>query len=474
MNSGHAIRGVAALRVSLLVSIVLVAASCATVSVRKLTPDRNSTVGPEGIRFYRPRPYVAVHEPFPIFAKVYLASGRLTPDGKYVAISSIPADLNAALGNRIQTIGDQQLLESRSVLLSGGSGPQGLTDYLKAAGSAAAGATTQPATPPAEPQATTKPAADKVGQTQIRVTNDNFAFAVHPMRRYFDVVYLPDFDEDYVVHVEPGLGNANVAINMGQGWSLQGMNANLDNDAVVKRVFQFYDDSYKLLSGLAKTALGLPPIPGGTPQGLTTGTSRPTVETLAGGTIVSLRVTRVRMASPGLYPILKPAELQELERKLSNNGGGLSSDQKAELADMVVPIAPMTNIGFHTFEALIIEAVPADGDSAYRITQYGGGTVPPLGSVPIPPGSGTNQAQGHVVSPAELESHLMDWAKTKTIPLGSVTATSMVTGANQVYQLEFQAAEGKQLTDQNKKDLVDEANGYLVTNQSKLRAQLAP
>ncbi len=57
------------------------------------------------------------------------------------------------------------------------------------------------------------------------------------MRGNMDIVYLPDFEEQYVVSSRANLGNANFQINLGQGWSLQGFNSLSDNSAINKRVF---------------------------------------------------------------------------------------------------------------------------------------------------------------------------------------------------------------------------------------------
>ncbi len=106
-----------------------------------------------------------------------------------------------------------------------------------------------------------KPAADqaKTGLLQQRVRNDNGVAAYQPMRGNFDVAYLPDFEEQYAVVAKAGLGNAQVAVNMGQGWSLQGLDALTDNSELNRRIFALIDEATALGKAAAGAALGLPP-----------------------------------------------------------------------------------------------------------------------------------------------------------------------------------------------------------------------
>src|SRR3954469_20983357 len=63
---------------------------CGSVTVYKVTPEGTKTVGPNGIRYYLPRPYVSVFEPFVIDSTPYLVSGQLTADRQFVAINHVP------------------------------------------------------------------------------------------------------------------------------------------------------------------------------------------------------------------------------------------------------------------------------------------------------------------------------------------------------------------------------------------------
>ena len=82
------------LRLTLISTTLLFAAGCASVKIQKLNADGTAVVGPEGMRFYMPRPYVSVFEPFVVDSKAYLVAGRLTSDRQFVWISSVPTELS--------------------------------------------------------------------------------------------------------------------------------------------------------------------------------------------------------------------------------------------------------------------------------------------------------------------------------------------------------------------------------------------
>jgi len=180
------------------------------------------------------------------------------------------------------------------------------------------------------------------------------------MRRYFDLLFLPDFDEDYVVSPNERMGNASADIQLGQGWSLQGLEATVDNSAITGRLFALYDESIKMGMQLGRTALGLPSVVTGGAQGEVPVVSREDLK----GTKVNVKVTIVRLVAPGLYPILKPKELADFD---PNTAAAIDPDYRSRI---LVPIAPLTNIAFNTYEAIVVEAAPATGDSPLRLQQY--------------------------------------------------------------------------------------------------------
>jgi hypothetical protein len=332
-------------------ALIFALVGCASVSVRKIDPSGNAS-GPDGIRFYRPRPYVSVHEPFVISSKAYVAAGRLTPDGRFIVLTKVPEEL----GNRIALHDDQAIVKATKVLVSpeevvGGSVqsgdlPERLMEDLQDSNGA-------------EEETKGDKGPVKTGQLDLRVSNDNTAFAFQPGKKYFDIVFLPDFEEDYVVSAEARLGNASGDIYLGQGWSLQGLALKVDNDEFNKRIFTLMDDAQKVLSAAARTALGIPAIAGG-PQA---GELRAVDEAFAGGTPVSVKITLVRIVAPGLYKILKPKELEKFDPNQAKSIDPSYQDR------ILSPIAPLTDIAFNTYEVVVFEAAPMAGDSPLRMHQ---------------------------------------------------------------------------------------------------------
>jgi len=347
-----------------------VLAACASVNVQKIGSD-GAPVGPAGVRFNRPRPYVNVHEPFVVGARAYLVNGQVTPDGKFLLITSATDNLDGAL----RTALGSTIEVSRVLLTTPGAleaAPPGVVQSgddtptlppIPPPGDVATPAPT-PAEPPAEePQRPPAPPAERTGQAQFKIVNDNNAFATQPMRRYMDLVFLPDFEEEYVVQVESRIGNASAALDLGQGWSLQGLDARIDNDSITRRLFALYDESIKIALQLGRTALGVPGLPGGVQSGADTTTA---AEKLPAGTNVSIKVTLVRMVAPGLYPVLKPAE----GLYVNNNMATLKTLFPDLDRRLLIPVYPMTNIAFNTYEVIVLEAAIPAGDSPTRLHQY--------------------------------------------------------------------------------------------------------
>ena len=348
---------------------LLFGASCAQVDVYRIGDD-GKPEGPSGVRYNRPRPYVSVHEPFIVSARAYLVNGQVSPDGKFVLITGatdqLDGTLRATLGGKIE--GSRVLLSSPAS--ASGGAPGGVqaaqdkdTDTDKGSG--------QPPAP-----------AEKTGQGQFKVTNDNNAFAVQPMRRYADIVYLQDFEEEFVVQVKQRLGNASAQLALGQGWSLQGLDARVDNDAITRRLFALYDESIKIALQLGKTALGIPGVPGGVQAAKDLGTA----DQLPTGTNVTIKVTVVRMVAPGIYPILKPAEGKYVIEHLAQLRQMMPELDRR----LLIPVYPMTNVAFNTYESVVLEAAPAVGDSPLRLQQYIDTTSQTPSGNGTPDGAATN------------------------------------------------------------------------------------
>jgi hypothetical protein len=354
----------------------LLLTGCASVHVRKL--DANGQVietSADGLRFYLPRPYVSVFEPFIVASEAFLASGEVSPDGQYVLITGVPdglSDLLPATGGS-QSMGPMRI-RATAVRWAEAAGPQATAPV---ADKHASGDNPGNAKAPDGTASSAAPARPLGGLLNLKATNDNAAFAITPQPRYFNVLWLPDFDEQYVVQTKGRLGNTSVVIGLGQGWSLQGLDATVDNSAWAKPMIEAYAKTIETLQkaatataskGLPAVALapvaagaGGPNLAGG-PEKLTP----PAAETvvLAAGLRVTVKVTKLRVAAPGLYPILKPKEMSQVVAHPASDGRVLK------------PVAPFTNIAFNTYDVIVVEAARATGDSALRVHQYGDSNAP--------------------------------------------------------------------------------------------------
>lgn len=392
--------------------IVLGPPGCATVKVRKVpTPSQythwtdqmqRQADDMEGLRFYLPRPFVAVHESFPVRTDVYLADGTISPDGKYVILTRIRGESEFARGN---TLARGVSLPRRAV--SDPKGGRGVRAEGKVED--AISATTQPSpnlpgdTPTEKPArkqdeptstAPAPPTGAKTGVTTAKATNSNGAFAYQPLRGNFDLAYLPDFDEQYAISARSGLGNANFEVNLGQGWSLQGFNSLTDNSELNKRIFDVIDTSISLAKKVAGASVDtlIKDLAAGASGAIRA--EGAVQEERDPGTPVTLKFTVVHYAAKGLYPVIKPRELQDRIAKSSTGYCVLdlfklfpvttyASDvdnnalERSRLmvdnqtGNFTIPRYPYQYLSFNTFRYVAIETVRSDGggfDTLYDAT----------------------------------------------------------------------------------------------------------
>jgi hypothetical protein len=414
--------------VVIMLVVALAVVGCASVKVQsvkelsaynKAKAAKSSIKTPkpiDGLRYYMPRPYLAVNEPFIVDSDAYLVGGEVSPDGSYVLLNDVKGDLDghfqAASGGQKRIEADRVIpLEEGAV---GGAPHAFIPDALKQEVTKKAGewakkkmgealAKTKAGTDTKTKQETeakkgegkevkeeagkdagSKPE-EKTGILNAKVTNDNSAFAMTPLKRYFDIVYLPDFEREMVIKGHAGLGNASILMQMGQAWSLQGLDAKADNSEISKRILAAIDSGMDVLSTVARAQLGLPPVVTGTPHAKLPNGKAAEPLRFAGGTSVTVKVTVVRIVPPGLYPILKPEECAKLKR---------DTEKKDNCYVLAIPELANTNIAFRTYEAVVVEAAKPTGDTALRIHQYiDAGTPPTTSGQAVQPG--TDNPQDH-------------------------------------------------------------------------------
>ncbi len=395
----------------------------------------------EGVRFYLPRPFVSVFESFPIGTDIYIAHGTVSPDGEYVYINSItplttrvdvtrpaaasqvvsfppvprgnifrptapanggptrsdgvrpqsesgakPDAAPTSIDERIKKLEDL-LAASEARATAADKAQKDAEKTLDEVRDIAAGASDEKKEDGAagrDSGSTSAPGAGTTGRNSRTVTNSNGAFAYTPLRGNFDIVYLPDFEEQYVVSSQANLGNASFQMNMGQGWSLQGFNSISDNTELNKRIFALIDKASELASLAADAGLAALFPPAGVASaasGLIRPQSEQAVE-LPKGTPVSLKIVVVQYAAKGLYPVIKPRELKGtpqsqlfIDLYASRDAAGRLLAFNAEAIDraidhydqlqrrFTVPVYPYQYVSFNTFRYVAIEALtPAGSD----------------------------------------------------------------------------------------------------------------
>lgn len=385
---------------------MMILLGCASVAVHKLNANgRIDADDPEGLRFYRPRPYVAVTEPFVIETSVYLAAGEMSPDGSFILLTQVPTELasDIAVNSDLKSGGQKTMgpisIDASKVLVSTpsqASGPQGAS--ASGGSSPKPGPTTPTPAPTTSPTPTSTPADGSSGSTpgivETKVANDNEAFAVTPLPRFFTIVWLPDWEEQYVITTKSGLGSANTTINFLQGWSLQGLDAKVDNSAIVKPLLDFYSGTLGALQKVATAKIEGPlSLVTGKPQGASAKTRAPIAKgEFGGGTSVTVKITKARMVAPGLYKILKPTELAKIPSGVTKN--------------ILKPVEPLTDIPFNTYDVIVMEATRASGDSAFTLGQYSETTS--KSAVNTPPANAGTQPPAPTVDPNSAAKKKLD------------------------------------------------------------------
>lgn len=386
---------------SILAFLILIPA-CAQVTVKKVPTPTQYTVWSddmqrrademEGFRFYLPRPFLHVYESFPIRTDIFLAHGVISPGGQFVHILRVEGNENfrymiSALENMeipaVSVSGLNALANSSrdpEADVNGDGSNQGSKN--ESTTKVPVGVESTPT-----PTPTPKPSGSKIetGINRRATTNDNNAYAVQPLRgSNFDILFLPDFNEQYVISSRSALGNADFKVNFGQGWSLQSFNSLSDNRELNRRIFDLIDDAKKNAKLALASQAGAPmtPVPD-IPKPKLEAAIGKDGEDVAKGTPVTLKIVVLHYAAKGVYPVMKPRELQERLKGTTNdvhkhwlydifhnrpklqNTSEFDPDaiQGAKRAlpnqrgNSTIPQYPYQYISFNTFRYMSVEAV---------------------------------------------------------------------------------------------------------------------
>jgi hypothetical protein len=344
---------------ALILVLSLGLSSCADFGIRKV-PQRGDyqawddtrqeqVDAMSGFRFYLRRPFVAVHTPFPVSSTTFVLGGHVSADGLWVSIdmSNAPTAPESEAWKKVLKFvgwtadgGGAARVAAAKVLLR---------DPAPAGGKQPAGA--QGAEP--EPVAETEPSGG-VGSYKVRTELDGLS--VIPFRKYFDITYLPDHDEQYVIDAAENFGNVSVDLTWGPGNSLLSMDATVDNSALVAPLLNAYQGLVKAAGQAVISRINpVAAVQGAVAQGAE-GESR----IAEGGTPVTVIVHVVRFAAPGLYPILKPKELQQRQDRRWTS----------EPDVVVVGQPPAPCVAYGVYEEIFVEAALATPAARFIGTRF--------------------------------------------------------------------------------------------------------
>lgn len=312
-------------------ALVLATATCADVSVRHVASTDFTT---EGARYYLPRPYLAVKEPFPVGGEDFLTTGTLQDD--WLVHIDLPAGLPGPV-RRFFKADDPRV----------GLVAPGLVMQRKERNAKPPGLSKQAAVPDGGASPTDAGLGPDGGSGTPSASADveeTSGSTVVPISELFDVVMLPDFDQQYAIKVSAGIGASGLKLNLKNGWMAEQLGFNVDNTAIGNFILTNIQKVVDLGIGAAQTALepasALTAAAGAlTKQGLPAGAApRPPAPPQ-----VVLRVRYALEALPGLYPILKPGEKPP---------GGAEQPEW-----VLVPYPPYTVVAYRVRETILVELV---------------------------------------------------------------------------------------------------------------------
>jgi hypothetical protein len=334
---------------------LLAVVGCASLTIKRVKPDDYTT---EGVRFYLPRPYVVVKQPFPVAGQDFLTTGTLQGDDRLVHInlpSGLPKQVlgyfNALSDPTKGTLPPSNVLQPRpspSPTLEK-EGKKSSTKGAKPSkdGTADGGSGSDAGRTPSDAGQT--PSNDGTSGGGISASADigsTSGSVVVPLCDAFDLVMMPDFTQQYAVNVNAGWGTSSLKLSLKNGWMADQFGLNADNSAIGNFILGNAQKVVDLGLDLAKGALGpasaLGAVAGALVPHAAGAPPAPPVQ-------VVLRVRYAVEALPGLYPVLKPDELVH----------PASADEK-----VWIPYPPYTVVGYSVRVTIVVELISMSSPAA--------------------------------------------------------------------------------------------------------------
>jgi len=309
----------------------------------------------EGIRYYLPRPFLHLKRSVPVAQRTAFVSFRLEENSYVVELpDEAPTWLRRAVPKRL----------SITQALAAQLAQPGVKGEKALQGAEVTGKPKDERRKEEE-----KPPSELTARTGFVSDTD----PVTRLGEVMDVVYLPDFEEQYVISPSSGLGKADIETKLRNGWAAEIFSQKVDNTNLIPYVIRQVERASDAAAGIFTTwtplVAGVPPgtIPkmGDLTRALQAAELTPESVQKVLGNVVLLKIAEVKIARPGLYPILKPREIRQwllLDGVVSGADPQDTFEMFLEQArvpwirpDMAfVPCPPFTMIGFNVTTDLFI------------------------------------------------------------------------------------------------------------------------
>lgn len=438
--------------------------------------DQRVADGMKGVRYYLPRPFLHVKQSVPVAQRVAFVSFTYKeadpkanrPAGYYFDAEDAPTWVRHVV---------PKFISSEQALAAMSPKPRGSQGELQ--GGDLGGPNTAPPAP--------SPAPEPPSTLHSRNGFINESDPVTRLSPLMDVVYLPDFDEQYIIQAHGGLGKVDVETRLRNGWAAEVFSQEWNNANLIPYVIDQVEHTSEAAAGIFTTwaplFAGLPPakLPG-TTEALQSGELEDKALHVLGDLLV-FKIGEVKVAQPGIYPILKPREIRDWFR-----GEVLSAGRDAEETfelflrennlpwirpDMAfVPCPPVTVVGFNVTTDLFFMPVTE------RLT-----AETSAGKEDQKPGAG-NGAIITTLEEERLRARLDAWFTTKItakdlsgVTIGGAFASASDTGNSQhdyvlQYNLQVDPAEAENVAKTVNAALL--ANVPEGVDRTKLGATLSP
>lgn len=299
-------------RAVLALNLVLLSVACAKLEYVKIpTPTQHDTWNDEkqkeadkmeGVRYYLPRPFVHLKQSVPVAQRMALVSFLYDPDKKRYQVQ-YPDDAPSWL--KKVTPSQISITQALAVVMAT---EKGAIEQAGEPGESGGEKTPSRAEPP-----------PSTLSAKTGFINDSDP--ITHLSDILDVVYLPDFEEQYAIQVKSGLGKVDIETRLRNGWAAEVFSQKVDNSNLVPYVIRQVEKASDAAAKVASTwwpvitGVGAPAV--ALTSKLTNGAEQQAgeVEALDGNTFLGelliFKVAEVRVAQPGLYPILKPREIRQ-------------------------------------------------------------------------------------------------------------------------------------------------------------------